>query len=195
MKRIEVSLAGVTPLLMNRMSDDQLLALHAGDRRKFKSRREPREEATRKVYQTRDGDPYLPTENLMACLISAGMYIKLDGKRQMSTKQSTLLPGFLTIEDAYLPLVNNEESPAAWEVDMRQGRNPNGGEAVCVIRPRFDQWAFKTSFLIDGESIGEDVIRELVDIAGSRIGIGDFRPQRRGVFGKFKVVGWHACGA
>jgi hypothetical protein len=110
----------------------------------------------------------------------------------MSTKQSTPLPGFLTIEDPYLPLVNGDHNPAVWEVDMRQGRNPNGGEAVCVIRPRFDRWAFAASFLADSDSIGEDVIRELVDIAGSRIGIGDFRPQRRGVFGKFKVVGWHA---
>lgn len=191
MKRIEVELTGTSPLLVNRMTDEQLLALHTREKRKFKAPKDPRDEAAEKVYQTREGRPYLPTENLMACFISAGQYIKLDGKRQMSTKQSTLLPGFLTIEDAYLPLITGKTRAAAsWEVDMRQGRNPNGGEAVCIIRPRFDRWAVTASLLVDTDSITEQVIRELVDIAGSRIGLCDFRPQRRGIFGKFNVTKW-----
>lgn len=192
MKTIRVALRGTSPLLMNRMTDEQLLALHTRDRKKFTAPREPREVAASRLYGTHDGKPYLPTENLMACLISAGMYIKLDGKRQMSTKQSTLLPGFLTIDDPYLPLLDGDGKAAAWEVDMRQGRNPNGGEAVCIIRPRFDRWAITASISIDADSISEDVIRELVDIAGGRIGLCDFRPQRRGIFGKFKVTHWEA---
>lgn len=193
MKRIKAKLRGVTPLLMNRMPDEQLLALHTKEKRKFTAPKEPRDAAELKLYRTREGAPYLPVENLMAGLIAAGMYIKLDGKRQMSTKQSTLLPGFLTIEDPYLPLHGEKGKPAAWEVDMRQGRNPNGGEAVCVIRPRFDAWAMDVSLLVDADSIAETVIRELVDIAGARIGLCDFRPQRRGVFGKFRVDSWEAA--
>lgn len=190
MKHVEVTVRGVTPLLMNRMTDEQLLALHTKEKRKFTAPKEPRDAAALKVYQTRDGRPYLPTENFMASLIAAGVYIKLDGKRQMSTAKSTLLPGFLTVEDPYLPLLDGDGKATAWEVDMRQGRNPNGGEAVCVVRPRFDTWVFSASLLVDGDSIAETVIRELVDIAGSRIGLGDFRPQRRGIFGKFKVIEW-----
>jgi len=189
MKTIHTTLQGVSPLLMNRMTDEQLLALHTKEKRKFSAPQQPRDVAAGRLYMTHDGRPYLPTENLMACLISAGMYIKLDGKRQMSTRQSTLLPGFLTIEDPYLTLEGDGES-ARWEVDMRQGRNPNGGEAVCIIRPRFDRWAIRASLAIDTDSISELVIRELVDIAGSRIGLCDFRPQRRGIFGKFKVTHW-----
>jgi hypothetical protein len=192
MKRIEMTVKGITPLLVNRMTPEQLDGLrHPGGRRKkFTVPKEPREEAEGKVYATHDGKPYLPTENLMACLISAGMYIKLDGKRQMSTAKSTLLPGFLSIEDPFLLLLNSGGAPAAWEVDMRQGRNPNGGEAVCIIRPRFDSWSFRASLLADTDSISENMIRELVDIAGSRIGLCDFRPQRRGIYGKYKVTNW-----
>jgi len=190
MKTIRVTLCGTSPLMMNRMTDEQLLALHTKDKKKFTSPKEPRDVAASRLYGTHDGKPYLPTENLMACLISAGMYIKLDGKRQMSTKQSTLLPGFLTIGDPYLPLTDGSSKPATWEVDMRQGRNPNGGEAVCIIRPRFDRWTINATFSIDADSIAENVIRELVDIAGSRVGLCDFRPQRRGIFGKFKVNHW-----
>lgn len=191
MKRIEVRIKGVTPLLINRMTPEQLLALHAGDNKKFKARKEPREEACGKVYRTSDGRPYLPTENLMACLISAGQYIKLDGKRQMSTAHSTLLPGFLAIEEPFVPLLDAANGPAAWEVDMRQGRNPSSGQAVCVVRPRFDVWHCAVSLLVDTDSIAEDTFRDLVDLAGSRIGLGDFRPQRKGIYGKFKVTFWN----
>ena len=99
MERISAKLQGVTPLLVQRMTDEQLLALHTKEKRKFTAPKEPRDEATAKLYRMQDGRPYLPTENLMSCLIAAGMYIRLDGKRQMSTKQSTLLPAFLTVED------------------------------------------------------------------------------------------------
>lgn len=190
MKRISVVLRGVSPLLMKRMTDEELLALHTKEKRKFSAPVDPREAADRRVYKTQEGTPYIPTENLMACLIAAGMYIKLDGKRQMSTKQSTLLPAFLTIENPYMPLVDEKGDPAQWEVDMRQGRNPNGGEAVCIIRPRFDSWRLEAILEVDAKSLSENTIRQLVDIAGGRIGLGDFRPQRRGVFGKFRVDKW-----
>jgi hypothetical protein len=36
----------------------------------------------------------------------------------------------------------------------------------------------------------EALVRELLDIGGKRVGIGDFRPSRRGPFGRFKVVSW-----
>lgn len=193
MNRINVTLRGISPLLMNRMSDEQLLALHTKEKRKFTAPKEPREAAESRLYRTTVGAPYIPAENLTACLISAGMFIKLDGKRQLSTKQSTLLPAFLAIENAYVPLQDASGKEATWDVDMRQGRNPNGGEAVCIIRPRFDQWRMNVTLSIDMESISENVIRQLIDIAGSRIGLGDFRPQRRGVFGKFVVDQWEVA--
>jgi hypothetical protein len=36
----------------------------------------------------------------------------------------------------------------------------------------------------------EAFARKLVDDAGKRIGLGDFRPDRKGPFGKFVVSNW-----
>jgi hypothetical protein len=36
----------------------------------------------------------------------------------------------------------------------------------------------------------EKIVRQLVDDAGQRIGLGDYRPARKGPFGRFKVVHW-----
>jgi hypothetical protein len=34
------------------------------------------------------------------------------------------------------------------------------------------------------------LFREIVDAAGKRIGLGDFRPATKGPFGKFVVTSW-----
>lgn len=149
-----------------------------------------REEASTKVYETNKGLPYIPSENLFSCLVAAGQSVRLDGKRQVSTAKSTVLPSFLTLEDPYILLVDPNGKPAKWDPDLRQGRNPNGGEAVAICRPRFDAWAFTVHCEIDTAEVGENLIRELWDKAGRRIGLGDFRPHRRGLFGQFVVENW-----
>lgn len=187
LKKIRVKIEGISPLLMNRMTEDQVLALRT-KRKPAKSKtteETPREEAARKMYVDADKAPYVPTENLMSCLIGAGTYVRLDGKRQMSTSKSSIVPGFLGLHESHLPL-----TPSEWEVDIRPGRNPNGGEAVCLVRPRFDRWGFTVTALLDTHQVGESLCRELFDVALSRVGLGDFRPARKGTFGRAVITGW-----
>lgn len=191
--RLSVTCTGVTPLLMNRLTPETLEQLRSKKKPSKNAARPatPRDEAAPKVYLTKDGLPYLPTENLLANLIAAGQSVRLDGKKQVSTAKSTMLPAFLTLEDAFIPLLDVPDGkPPSWEVDMRPGKNPNGGEAVCLCRPRFDKWCFTITALVDLSEISMDKVRELFDIGGKRIGLGDFRPQRKGIFGRYVVTRW-----
>lgn len=192
---VDVTIRGLTPLLMNKMTESQLEAI----RTKTKSPKTadigstltPREEAEQKVY-TSENDPYVPGVNLMACFIEAGKFVRLDNKRQISNAQSTVLPGLMLLLDT-APLLKDPDHPektAEWEADVQQGRNPNGGEAVAVCRPRFDAWQTSFRIDIDTREIGENAIRDLIDKAGKRIGLCDFRPQRKGIFGQFVVECW-----
>jgi hypothetical protein len=193
MKNISVHCRGITPLFMNRMSESVLENIRtktkASKTSKIGSVITPRQEAEPKVY-THAGEPIIPATNLMSCLIAAGVFVRLDAKRQISTGKSTILPGFLSLDDAWIPLLTSKGAQASWEADVRQGRNPNGGEAVAICRPRFDDWAFRLHIGIDTTEIGENVMRDLWDKAGRRIGLGDFRPARKGVFGQFVVDEW-----
>lgn len=195
LSKIEITCSGITPLIMNRMGAEVLDSIRTRIKKPKSARTEltPRDEAAPKVYQTEDGRPYIPTENLLACLIAAGQWVRLDGKRQVSTTKSTMLPAFLSLEDPFLPLLGEGAQPPKWEVDLRQGRNPNGGEAVCLCRPRFDKWGFKVSALVDTSEVASATIRQLWDIAGRRIGIGDFRPARKGMYGQWIIVKWEAA--
>jgi len=185
---VAVTCRGKTPFIMNRVSEEELLKI----RDKIKApkgapRPSPREECEKKIYADQDGKPYIPANMLYSCLVAAGQHVRLDGKKQISTAKSTALPTFLTVDDTAISL----EAPKPWEVDLRQGRNPNGGELVVLCRPRFDEWAFTVNVTIDTRQIAEMTMRELFDIAGVRCGLGDFRPNRKGIFGQFLVEKWN----
>lgn len=190
--RIRVRVMGITPLLMNRMSIETLLSLGHPGRKPPKGRAvtiSPKEQAKQRGYFLEDGSAYIPAEWLMSCLVGAGVFVRLDGKRQLSTGTSSLVPGLLTIEDITFPL----HAPDGWETDIRQGCNSNagkGGTAIAVIRPKFNRWAFETTVVLDTNQISEEQCRQLFDIGLSRIGLGSFRPAKKGIFGRSMLTKW-----
>lgn len=190
--RIRVRLTGRTPLLMNAMSEDELLRLWTKEKAAKTAERPTPEEAARgKIYRTPDGHPEVPTKNLFAAMVSAGRYVRMDGKKQVSTAKSTVLPSLLSIEDPQIPLYKpGTDTAATWEVDLQQGRNPNGGEAVCVVRPRFDQWEIRFVIEVNLAECKEAHAREIVGKACSNIGLMDFRPERKGTFGRSDITLW-----
>jgi hypothetical protein len=191
---VAIKARGLTPILCNRMTESILEGLRTKVKKPKTADighvRTQREDAEEKVY-LHGKKPILPGENLMACLIAGGVFVRLDAKRQLSTGKTTVLPGLMSLLDPVLYLVDPDtDKPAVWEPDLRQGRNPNGGEAVAICRPRFDRWAFHCKVDIDTLSIGENAIRNLWDLSGRRIGLGDYRPARKGIFGQFAIELW-----
>ena len=45
---------------------------------------------------------------------------------------------------------------------------------------------------LDTEVMSEGLLRDIVDKAGKAVGLGDFRPDCKGPFGKFEVTKWVA---
>lgn len=198
MDRFSITIRGISPIMTNRMTQEQLEGLRDKTKKKAKSAAAlpAQTEAEQKIYYNADKEPVIPKENLMSCLIEAGKFIRLDGKRQLSTKDTTIVPGILWLEGLSFPILKpNGADPshwglAEWKYDMRQGRNPNGGEAVCIVRPRWDEWALRFDALMETEELSENAFRQLFDYAGRRIGLCDFRTERKGFFGQFVVDVW-----
>lgn len=190
--QVRIVFNGMTPLLMNAMSEEQLLAMRDKVKKpKTAARPSLRDEAASKIHQLPDGRAIIPLQAMYATFINAGQFIRLDGKRQITTEKKTILPGMLTILDKEIPLVKcGTRQKSTWEVDIQQGRNPNGGEAVCLVRPRFDDWSFSLTIEVDQLQMPLSMARELVDLAGKRIGLLEYHPQRKGTFGRFEVVQW-----
>lgn len=190
MIRVNVQLRSSSPLLMNPLTDEQLDGLFRGAAGRRAARRDIsyEEVCEAKVYKDENGNPAIPVQNLFACLVEAGRLVKFDGKRGISNGDSTLLPLFLSIvnEGMYLPLVESSD----WVVDKRRGVNPATKAAACLIRPRFDRWGLDVTIEIDETELDESKVRDLFDRAGRAVGLGDFRPNKKGPFGTFKIHSW-----
>ena len=92
----------------------------------------------------------------------------------------------LDIVAAEIPLIHSQ----TWTVDTRAVVIPATKGRILAHRPRFDDWALEFSLDLDTSIVQESLLREIVDAAGKRVGLGDFRPARKGPFGKFRVDEW-----
>jgi len=188
---LTVHCTGVSPLLMHAMSEDTLIALWEKRKApKGAARPSIHDACTSCLYTDAQGGVVMPTPNIYSALAEAGRHVRLEGKKMVSSLKATLLPSFLTLIGESVPLRSTSGGAPQWRPDVRKGTNPNGGEAVAIVRPRFDDWSFVVSAEIDLTETAETTIRELFDKAGSRVGLGGFRPQRKGPFGRFAVTSW-----
>ena len=184
--RIQIVIEGITPLLCNRFTDEQARAATAGTRGSTQGDRgSEREIAESKLYRDRDGTVCIPQPNLLACLVDGGSWHKI-GKKQVTTKTSSLLYSCLDIPGVMIPI----EHKAPWSVDIRPIVIPSTKGRILCYRPRFDDWRLTFEIELITEIVGVKLARAIVDDAGSKIGLGDFRPSRKGPFGRFAVVHW-----
>lgn len=189
MPTIHTTLRGVSPILMNPMTEEILDDLWAGSsKRKVKVEQTAAQAAEKKIIRdSKTNKVGIPAEYLMAALVTAGKFVKYDARKNMSTADSSLVPAFVFLEDMFYPFKNQKTKHV---VDKRRGVLDNGGKkvAVCIVRPRFDTWEFDVS--AGFADIGADKVKQLFEFAGKAAGLGDFRPSCQGPFGRFTIAKW-----
>jgi|SRR5215475_1571560 len=185
--RVKVRIEGTTPLLMNRFHDEAAMNATSGTRgaQITQSRGTPQEIAEKKIYRDLQNKACIPQPNLLRCLVEGGYFHKA-GKKQLTTKKSSILYACLDIEGATIPLKHKEP----WRIDVRPIVIPSTAGRILCHRPIFDGWSLEFILLVDVGIIDVKLCRSIVDDAGQRIGLGDFRPSCKGPFGKFVVTLW-----
>lgn len=65
------------------------------------------------------------------------------------------------------------------------------GKRVWRNFPRVDDWSGEVTFHVIADEITADVFEEAVRYSGIAVGVGRFRPERGGYFGRFAVEGFN----
>ena len=182
MIEIRVGIKGQSPLLMNRFPDED-----PNEGSKPTARGEkgtPRERAENKTYELDDGTLYIPGVCIFSAIMEAGKFHKL-GRNKVTTQRSSLVPAGIFMKSDGCSLKTKK-----WEVDSRPVVNPSTGGRIICHRPRLDEWATEFVIDVDTDMFSENFVRQLIDDAGAKIGLLDYRPARKGPFGRFKVINW-----
>jgi hypothetical protein len=184
--KIAVTIEGISPLLFCRFTDEaQEKASRGSGASQVGERKAPADQARDFLYADEAGEPIMPSPMLLACITAGGSFFKA-GKSKVTTQKSSLIPACVFLTDVYYPLKSN----AGWKIDTRPVRIPATGGRILCHRPCFDDWRVDFEIELDTEIMSGKLLREIVDAAGKRCGIGAFRPSCKGPFGRFVVTHW-----
>ena len=183
MKTVDVEIRGTSPLLIHRFSETSEQSKPT--RRVQVSDRNPREEATKVAYIAKDGTFFFSAFSIPGCMGNAGANHKMRGSRKTLR---FIVPSAVRVTSEAITILNGNGPAKDFEVDSRPVTIPATKGRVMRYRPRFDQWGARFSLVINDDLLAVEDAHNLLNEAGVSIGIGDFRPEKRGPFGCFRVI-------
>jgi len=142
----------------------------------------PEEQAAFAEYRDSDtNELYIPGLAIQRALVGAAVYSK--GKGRGSLQKPVAACVTVTPERCSLGVREYKVDSRPVVIAATKGR-------IVRHRPRFDEWSCSFGIEYDTELLNEADLRAVVNDAGSRVGLLDFRPEKKGPFGRFMVTEW-----
>jgi hypothetical protein len=176
LERVEIALYGVSPIISHKWSHkakEQMLAKQMKKATAGKQAKDPQQDFEESIYLCADGLPGFPSVAFKAAAVDAAM--------AMDFKKTNLRQSF-HIEGEMVALLGDDPTPR--EDMVRVGM----GTADIRYRAQFQQWAVVLPVTINTGMLSVEQLVNLFDAAGFGIGVGEWRPQKDGQYGRFKVA-------
>ena len=176
-KTIDVEIKGLTPLLMNRLNPENLRAKSRMKSQQYSTITDAKNSAYMAIIDGKN-QLYIPHEAVYSMMIRTAK-----GFRVRRITLSGLLAGTMRIEPEKIPLGTDK-----YEVDERAVVIV--GQRVLKGRAKLPEWKAKFQIVINTRRLPqgiESTLQEVLEDAGIRMGLLDFRPQHLGWFGTFSV--------
>jgi len=188
MVELHLTIKGLSPLLMHNpegtMGIDEKKSVSTGPR-KFPL---PKEEAEKGLYRLDNGILFIPAIALRASILMGAKNMKINKKAA-----GTLLRGALILKDEIFVLGNGKGKPIKkWVVDTRRVvHKGTSGTNVAVMRSRAKvelPWGLEASFYLEEVLVNPEDVKTIANRAGMIAGLLDYRPNKSGTFGRYKVI-------
>lgn len=175
LRTVEITLAGLSPLIMHKWSKkakEEMLAKQMKAARKGKEAKDPERDYEESIYRDPDGRFGFPTIAFKAAAVGACRFT--DGTKM------TFARGAFHI-DGELALIEGE--PRMREDMVRVGM----GTADIRYRAEFPEWRATFRLTYNAHALSEEQILNLFNLAGFGVGVGEWRPEKDGQHGRFRV--------
>ncbi len=179
---ISVPIIGTAPLLVHKFSEKakrQMLDNMQG-RKSPKVAKDPKAEYEAAFYRTKDGGYGFPAIAFKAATVSASRFY---GKSvtMTSLRQFVFINGEPS-EDGQ-QMVRIEGEPTMREDVVRVGM----GGTDLRYRPQFLEWSTTLEVTYVTSALTRDSLLSLIDAGGLGVGVGEWRPEKKGDFGTYKI--------
>lgn len=179
---VTFGIKGISPLIQHRFSEKagrQMAEKHAGKRTKNREIRDPNAEFEEAAYRMPDGSPAISLMAFKNAIISVahkdiGIEKTLVRKAVFVRGVHSEFDGPVTPLDADPPVMRMDHVRVGMSTDLR-------------YRPMFDPWKVQITMELRTDLITTEDLANLVNHAGFSVGIGDWRPEKGGEFGRFEL--------
>lgn len=179
---ITIPIIGTAPLLVHKFSEKakkQMLDNMQG-RKSPKESKDPKAEYEAALYKTKGGDYAFPAIAFKAATVGAARFYNKSVK-MTELRQCIFLTGEAGDDGQQMVVIEGE--PEMREDVVRVG---NGGTDLRY-RPQFIEWSTTLQVTYVTTMLTRDSLLSLVDAGGLGVGVGEWRPEKRGDFGTYKV--------
>ena len=174
---IKVTIQGTTPLLFNRFRD---VAIEGKSKKRTGAMAESQIED--KLYQDDNGKTQLPATYIRNSIVEASKQFKIPNHGKAT--YSKLVAATVQIEPFYIELQGDKN----YEVFRISAVNPMTKGRMMTERPKYNKWSASFEIILNDAGVPVSVINEILEQAGKYVGIGDWRPEKKGMFGKFMIT-------
>ncbi len=186
---LRVPIRGTAPLIVHNFSEKskrQMLEAQQG-KKKMKEARDPKAEyeaAFYRIAREDDVDGYgFPVTAFKSATVGAGRFY---GKSVKMTelRQFIFMRGVLTKADPQ-QLIEIVGEPEMREDIVRLGGMSRSAD--LRYRPEFREWSAVLTVTYVTSSLSQSSVLSLIDAGGLGIGVGEWRPEKRGEFGTYEI--------
>lgn len=195
-KSFQIWLVGDTPLITHAWSEKarrEMLAKQVKATKPAKEARDPEEDFKASLYEIGDGVYGFPTSGIKNCILSAA-------HKDKGLPRTTVMAALWLNADMVrtrpalagaicdMPLTRIYGSEPEMREDMvRVGVGLNK-TASLAYRGQFTLWAMRVSGRINASVLSADSLAFLIHEAGLSYGLGEWRNEKRGMFGAFHLA-------
>lgn len=186
-----VPIKGVTPLIVHKFSEKakrQILESQQG-KKKLKEVRDPQAEYERCLYRMDLGDGKdhygFPAVGFKACTVSGARFLNDKRASMTAIRQFVFVHGIITPADPQGLVEIKGGEPRLREDAVRLGGQSRSADVR--YRAEFTEWSAELEVAFVPTSIDKESVLSLIDAGGQYVGVGEWRPERRGDFGRFEI--------
>lgn len=180
---LRVPLIGTAPLIVHRFSEKakrQMLDAMQG-RKSPKEAKNPEADYEAAFYRTDEGGYGFPVIAFKAATVGAARFY---GK----SVSMTALRQFVFFDAPFSKDAGQKLAPITGEPHMREDVTRVGmGGTDLRYRPEFTEWSTEVEVTYVKSMLTRESVLSLIEAGGMGIGVGEWRPEKKGDFGTFQI--------
>lgn len=139
-----------------------------------------------RIHVGASGNVVIPRTAFPNCVKAAARRLQIQVPGKGKTQYTKYFEaGIDVMDDLELPL--KADDVRGERLFVPANGKPGAGGRVYRTFPKVDRWEGVVTFIILDDIITEDVFTQVLRSAGMLVGIGRFRPENRGFYGRFAV--------